>query len=1238
MSTNTVKLLGLQLLCWAVLPLAAGASSLGTSPREAGFVAESRALTTIRGSGYFGGVHPDFITDVAVDAHGAIYVAGATSSADLPVTPNAVQGTAHSRSDYQAFLAKFSADGRQLLFSTYLGGTKDEGDAGSDIGFNRDASLALLQDGTVVLVCSTKSTDFPTTPDAVQGWNAGRSDVALAVIDSGTGRLVYSTYIGTSSIEYPLAVAVDRQNAVHIACWKQDSRNHLELVLYSFLDGVSGRPLVRQVVADRDDWATDLAISPAGDVYVCGITESSNFPGVGGSAVADTAQGDEAALLARTKKAFVLRFDRAGGGPKAAMSWPASVDAGFHEIAVLPSGEIAVCGYTKQDPDPGFGSKALLAVDKNMLVCVLEPGNLSVLHSRVIGGTADDFATGLTPDGDAIVLAGATKSCESFPFTEPLEGCAGQDEAIVMRLDKDLSGVEWSTPFGGAQDDLALRMTATSNGTVIVGETKSKDLPIVSALYDRNAGSWDGFLLVLDSEQPLGWQAVGVSPDTLGNAGDGTLTIRLQGSEFPVAATLQSATHSAQAFDLFRDSEQHQVMARFNCSPLAPGSYDLVLRSADPPRTQTLPGAVTVRTGTGPEIRVSLVGRPVIRHKREQIFEVVVENTGDADAVAVPLYISGGPVAFDMSVDHPGSAKGLAPLGDNWNPCAPGDAWCEEVRDMIINLIPPKEQRTVRVRVKTTEDDLCSTPAKRRLKWKMVAGPVGTTASDRELLRQCVAHGLLAGIHDLSEAMFGECGGAVANGYLDLFLGWWNSGEDVTEESSQITEEFEFSTTVGQCIEILKSCAVELGITILAPEVKAAQFLYRATKLLTKSGDLVDAYNACWPAIKMGIGDAVTSIVCALDPNDMAGPPGYGDENWIRPMGDATYCVNFENLAAATAPAQTITIDCRLDPTTLDIKELALQQLSLGERLLDLPRGAAAVDTVYDLSSEPPLMLHVSSRLDAGAGVLHVKLEARDPITGDLPEDPLLGILPPNANPPEGEGAITLRIPYRSNLTHGTGIEAQASIVFDENPPIQTPLWRNRVDADAPFSHLRDRPTMQDSSAVHLSWTGHDDGSGIGGYVLYVSEDGDEPRIWRHETPDTSAVFLGEYGKSYGFSCRAVDWTGQVEDKELAPQYTVRIVEPTMGATLDLSQPRGNPARGSTLLRGVVPNDQPAAVEVLDVTGRRIRQLWSGRGAGQMEWLWDTRNDRGEQVAAGLYFVRLSDNRHAVTRKLVVMR
>jgi hypothetical protein len=74
------------------------------------------------------------------------------SRPDFPTTPGAYDTTYNGAAD--GFVARLSADGKALLYSTFLGGSRNEG----------PSSLAVDTTGRVTVAAATESSDFPTTP------------------------------------------------------------------------------------------------------------------------------------------------------------------------------------------------------------------------------------------------------------------------------------------------------------------------------------------------------------------------------------------------------------------------------------------------------------------------------------------------------------------------------------------------------------------------------------------------------------------------------------------------------------------------------------------------------------------------------------------------------------------------------------------------------------------------------------------------------------------------------------------------------------------------------------------------------------------------------------------------------------------------------------------------------------------------------------------------------------------
>jgi hypothetical protein len=130
------------------------------------------AGSTLAYSTYLGGgADDDAAYAVVVDAAGAAYVVGETSSTDFP-TSRAIQNTNGGSTD--AFVSKLNAAGSALAYSTYLGGS------GTDLA----SAIALDAAGTAYVAGHATSTNFPTTAGAFQNNNAGGFEGFLAKVSS----------------------------------------------------------------------------------------------------------------------------------------------------------------------------------------------------------------------------------------------------------------------------------------------------------------------------------------------------------------------------------------------------------------------------------------------------------------------------------------------------------------------------------------------------------------------------------------------------------------------------------------------------------------------------------------------------------------------------------------------------------------------------------------------------------------------------------------------------------------------------------------------------------------------------------------------------------------------------------------------------------------------------------------------------------------------------------------------
>jgi Ca2+-binding RTX toxin-like protein len=283
-----------------------------------------------------------------------------------------------------------------------------------------------------------------------------------------------------------------------------------------------------------------------------------------------------------------------------------------------------------------------------------------------------------------------------------------------------------------------------------------------------------------------------------------------------------------------------------------------------------------------------------------------------------------------------------------------------------------------------------------------------------------------------------------------------------------------------------------------------------------------------------------------VDPNDIIGPQGYGLERWVNAVDPLEYTIRFENVATANAPAKLVTVTQQLD-TDLDWRSFRLDSFSWGDIAIAVPKNSAFFSKRIDVRDQYGVYVDVSASIDIRTGIAKWELRAIDPNTGDIPIDPSKGFLPPN-DPNQkgiGEGAVAYRINAKPGITTGSMIDAQASIIFDNNEPIETPKIFNTIDKDLPISNVTVLQPQSNDPNFQLSWTGSDDanGSGIAGYAVYISVNNSDYQILDTVT-ETTLNFEGAVGDSYSFYVLAIDNTGNIQDETTSTPTSISIGGP----------------------------------------------------------------------------------------------
>jgi hypothetical protein len=393
------------------------------------------------------------------------------------------------------------------------------------------------------------------------------------------------------------------------------------------------------------------------------------------------------------------------------------------------------------------------------------------------------------------------------------------------------------------------------------------------------------------------------------------------------------------------------------------------------------------------------------------------------------------------------------------------------------------------------------------------------------------------------------------------------------------------------------------------------------------------------------IPELIVEVVNSWDPNEKTGLTGYGPQRFVRGDQELPYLVYFENHPdSASTSARLVSIADTLDVSKYDIRSVSLGQIVVGEYSIAPPSDARNWTGVLDLPDT--INVGISIDVDTIAGILTWQFETLDSLTGLPPDDPIVGFLPINTNPPEGEGHVEFSVLAWDTLLTGTTIENRASIVFDYNEPILTPVWTNIIDNSPPQSHVCALDSVENTSRFDVKWEGIDDGAGGLVFSVYVSDDGGSFEPWIVESADTVAWFDGQPGHDYAFYSAAKDGAGNVEplpvtsDEKTTVSATATGVQITTPAICKLYNNFPNPFNPVTTIRYDLPRQVMVNLNIYDVRGRLVYTLVHSerQEPGTYNVTWDGRNNSGMHVATGVYFYRLIAGEFVQAKKMVLLK
>ena len=327
-------------------------------------------FATFSGAGNFGGGYFSFCT--TYDHSGNLYTAGNPVRVMWgppplwPTTPGAFQPNWSSIYEPMVCINKYSANGSQLLYSTYYGG------AGPN---DLPHSMIVNSQGELILAGSTGSFNLPVTRGCFDNTKSGGTDIFVAHFNNNGSGLIGATYVGGNignSINGIDIFSTFGLNAAH-----QNKTSPVELMLDSM-----------------------------DNIWVVSNTSTIDFP-VTSNALQTTYGGgnSDAVVFALNSSCTQMLYGTYLGG--------SHTDAAY-SIQINRQGSVLVCGGTRSNNFPVSGNAILPGVPSqnnewNGFVCMINPQSGNLVHSTYLGTVADDQAVGLQLNSnDEVYILGRT--------------------------------------------------------------------------------------------------------------------------------------------------------------------------------------------------------------------------------------------------------------------------------------------------------------------------------------------------------------------------------------------------------------------------------------------------------------------------------------------------------------------------------------------------------------------------------------------------------------------------------------------------------------------------------------------------------------------------------------------------------------------------------------------------------------------------------------------------------------
>lgn len=389
-----------------------------------------------------------------------------------------------------------------VRYATTLGGQE------TDFGSN----LAVDKEGHAYITGDVTSSDFP-LKNATQPYAGGSQygDAFITKLNATGTAVLFSTFFGGSDDEFGNGVAVDKNGSIYV-CGGTDSNDFPVKSAAQPTAGGDGDAYAAKfdaaghlvystyVGGSNDDDGYSIAVGASGQASMVGWTTSSDFPTL--HAAQGKAGGGE-------YDAFAVLLDRTGGLLSATYLGGSSDDEA-HAVAMATTGAVYIAGYSTSKDYPVLHALQARYHSRNDVadhegdatITIFSPRG-RLVYSTYLGGTKTDNATGIAVDAAGAMYVAGTTTSTDFPGVNGVQRQyhGGLQDAFAAKIAPGGQRLDYATYLGGSKSDEILGIAVDRTGSAVVaGTTSSLDFPLHGSLEAPRRGT-NAFVARLD---PLG--------------------------------------------------------------------------------------------------------------------------------------------------------------------------------------------------------------------------------------------------------------------------------------------------------------------------------------------------------------------------------------------------------------------------------------------------------------------------------------------------------------------------------------------------------------------------------------------------------------------------------------------------------------------------------------------------------------------------------------------------------------